>query len=95
MDDLITLPELSLPDGTDVQALGDLLANHPSCIWERSDATTRAGAQLSNLAKDTDPTIGIFITAPKEKIESYISAEQPDPDHPFTAHIPESWDYSI
>lgn len=95
MDDLITLPELSLPDGTDVQALGYLLANHPSCIWERSDTTTRTGAQISNLAKDTDPTIGTFITALKEKIESYISTKQPDPGHPFTAHIPESWDYSI
>ena len=95
MDDLITLPELSLPDGTDVQALGYLLANHPSCIWERSDTTTRTGARISNLAKDIDPTIGTFITALKEKIESYISTKQPDPGHPFTAHIPESWDYSI
>lgn len=95
MDGLRTLQELSLPDGTDVQALGDLLANHSSCIWERSDTTTPAGAQRSNLAKDTDPTIGTFLTTLKEKIESYFRTKQPDPGHPFTAHIPESWDYGI
>ena len=40
---------------------------------------------------DKNVLAGVWECAPcKEEIESYISTKQPDPGHPFTAHIPES-----
>lgn len=92
---LISVQTLSLPDGLNTKTLGDLLATHPSCVWERSDTTTRAGAQTDNLAKDSHPTIVAFIEVLTEKIEVYVRAKSSNPSHPFSAQIPESWDYSI
>ncbi len=95
LENLIEIQKLTFPADLQPRELGDKLATHSSCVWERSDTTTRVGAQTGNLAHDTDPTIRRFVTALTAQIEGFVSTKKTDNAHPFTAQIPEKWEYSI
>jgi tetratricopeptide (TPR) repeat protein len=91
----LEITELSLPDDVDVGVLADKLANHNSCVWDRSDITTRDGAQTTNLIQDEDPDISALISALTRAVKFTIDEKQPNANNPFLARIPEEWDYSI
>ncbi|NKB21494.1 MAG: tetratricopeptide repeat protein [Alphaproteobacteria bacterium] len=87
--------DLPLPSDVDEKSLIKALVNHPSCEWERSGTTTIEGAQTENLLNDTNPLIKSFVSLLTAKIETYIQRQDIDPNDPFLAKIPESWNYSI
>ncbi|MBK19989.1 MAG: hypothetical protein CMM52_14245 [Rhodospirillaceae bacterium] len=91
----LSVSKLPLPSGVDGTVLIDAMVNHPTCQWERGGTSTKDGAQTGNLIEDTNPHIKSFVASLTEKIEAFIEAQQIDPNDPFRAQIPKTWNYSI
>jgi len=88
LDRLVVPAPIEAPAGfADVAAFNDAVEAevlaHPSLRWEPTGYVVRSGSLTDNLLPPTAPVFADMEQAIRNGIARYVSAQQPDPQHPF------------